>query len=909
MVLAPHIGGSTSLLERQERLSVLDKIVTCLESKKPSWQKARILHLSTQLEDSMFNAKGFMADYKDESTLPARISQHCRLLAASKVAIKPPAGSNAGAGQSVHSFVATPESRDVIVVNGHDYMKPSAPVGLGTFGRRASSNFVVGPPPDPTARRPQAVDGGGRGREGGHGAGSGMVPSIAASESTGVGRGSSGSVRVPLSALATAAAAGQASVIAGAGIQGLNLPLGSLPLGGSAVGDAQQKLQHQRFEGGGGVEETSENGVAFEHRGALQAAGHDSRAAAPSVAVAQQPNPPASSEQVTHGSDVPPGSHSSPGETTEDDMNDDDEDTDGDRGAAANALAVLGTGEVSAIKHGHPGDANAAAPAGGPLTEEEEEDEEDAHLNAVIAAASRGASSGGGERSVHHEGGHQYMSLQQQHPKATDAEVKQHALRLLQSRLLLLMHASTCAEEEGSCPLAPLCGSVQQLLDHMQSCGQRKSCEFPHCSSSKAVLQHKRMCKDAACGLCSSVKDLSQKCFWANARHLHKRRLEESHEQRRKKRQSEGKAVAPPRKLQADKAKGGRESCFGLDEHGNHLGDISLGFFLRQDKAVKARKALMSRPHGQTADADNDDIDHIVADTMASPISQQQQQPHTCEATASTAGNPITAADVQRDVVTATDVGEKRTHDGNTKERAAPLEGSTPSDLTAPIPDQVERPPTTQPSVSWSSVLSSSSPEGDSSSFSTAQHDGAPAMVIDNRQGEEDAAEAGGIDEGPDEMEGEGMPGGGSEARGLRATSGDYACDDYGGGDGRAQHDDGMKAVAGVGHYGGAGGMTVAIPSLGSGAADGHFRSPSEIMLDEIAESLADTSRKPSFARMQSVQAFLDDHVELRQNASFGDVSAMVEQWMSLEDNTCTGNSNNNGSSSNVADEEDAFSF
>ncbi|CAN0520180.1 unnamed protein product [Ectocarpus sp. 8 AP-2014] len=55
-------------------------------------------------------------------------------------------------------------------------------------------------------------------------------------------------------------------------------------------------------------------------------------------------------------------------------------------------------------------------------------------------------------------------------------------------------------------------------------------------------------------------------------------------------------------------------------------------------------------------------------------------------------------------------------------------------------------------------------------------------------------------------------------------------------------------------------------------------------MLDDIAESLADTTRKPSFARMQSVQAFLDDHVELRESASFGDVSAMVEQWMSLED-------------------------
>lgn len=64
--------------------------------------------------------------------------------------------------------------------------------------------------------------------------------------------------------------------------------------------------------------------------------------------------------------------------------------------------------------------------------------------------------------------------------------------------------------------------------------------------------------------------------------HLHKRRLEESQELRRKKRQSEGKAVAPPRKLQAEKAKGGKEICSGLDEAGNDLGDISLGFFLRQ---------------------------------------------------------------------------------------------------------------------------------------------------------------------------------------------------------------------------------------------------------------------------------------------------------------------------------------
>ncbi len=33
---------------------------------------------------------------------------------------------------------------------------------------------------------------------------------------------------------------------------------------------------------------------------------------------------------------------------------------------------------------------------------------------------------------------------------------------------------------------------------------------------------------------------------------------------------------------QADKTKGASESCTGLDEAGNDLGDITLGFFLRQ---------------------------------------------------------------------------------------------------------------------------------------------------------------------------------------------------------------------------------------------------------------------------------------------------------------------------------------
>lgn len=48
------------------------------------------------------------------------------------------------------------------------------------------------------------------------------------------------------------------------------------------------------------------------------------------------------------------------------------------------------------------------------------------------------------------------------------------------------------------------------------------------------------------------------------------------------------------------------------------------------------------------------------------------------------------------------------------------------------------------------------------------------------------------------------------------------------------------------------GGLTVVIPP--PGAMEGSLKTPPEMLLDEIAESLRDTSRQPSFAKIQSVQ-------------------------------------------------------
>ncbi|CAM9253519.1 unnamed protein product [Ectocarpus sp. 13 AM-2016] len=749
------------------RVKLLESIVTCLQTKKPSWQKTRILHLSTQLEDSMFNSKTSLAEYSDTSTLPARINHHCRLLATIKTAAKPLAAANGG---GLHSFAGTPMSGRV---------SPS------------SRSAVPGQQPCP-AQPSQTVRG-----------------------DVTAGEGDSGERPAPLGSggvAGTPPPCAPASLPAGAGAA-----TASPSLVPTALTGQEQERQQEQLRG----------------------------------------------EEGGNGWSSPRSSH---GQTTEDDMDDkEDYSDDGDEDKPSDEVEVVASADRSLQNRGLGG-----LPAA-PMQEDERQDARQQQSADALAAASSlaGRTRKGIDRTLLGkapqvdellilEDGHGHemgKEMVQQHPKATQAEVKQHALRLLQSRLLLLTHASTCSEDIGDCRLAPLCDSVQQLLRHMQSCGNKKSCGFPHCKSSKAVLHHKHMCTDSACGLCGSVRDLSQKCFWANARHMHKRRLEESHEERRKKRESEGKTVARPRKILAEKAKAGKECCYGLDEQGNDLGDISLGFFLRQDKAVKARKKIITAAQDNDATTTTSTMT-VSANTVGGgllPSALQQHGQGQLQGAPDSGASPSPPARAQ--------VGSKRSHDRGTNGHAselAPSQACGQPAQTSPPPALASSPRSPRLghprslSVSWSSLsLTASSPP--------------PAAPTASPGG--DIATATGQDEV--DHDSEDVSGGGFEASSVEASSG--------GGDGGQRGE--RKAAAR-----GGGGVTVVIPPVGSGAVVGHLRSPSEILLDDIAESLADTTRKPSFARMQSVQAFLDDHVELRESVSFGDVSAMVEQWMSLED-------------------------
>lgn len=212
--------------------------------------------------------------------------------------------------------------------------------------------------------------------------------------------------------------------------------------------------------------------------------------------------------------------------------------------------------------------------------------------------------------------------------------------------------------------------------------------------------------------------------------------------------------------------------------------------------------------------------------------------------------------------------GSKRGHDGVAKGGgSAPQEtGSSPSSagrthaqmqrqrqtrgVGAPTPTSALRTfpsPVSSPrlrrssssSVSWSALLSQELAPSRGSRSPRAQDSATVEMEVDAPAAEgTPAAKAVAV---ATEAQAEDVSGGGAEASSVGAAWGGN-----GGGGGR-QH--GGKEPAEL-----AGGLTVVIPPVGSGAVVGHLRSPSEVMLDDIAESLADTTRKPSFARMQSVQ-------------------------------------------------------
>jgi len=74
--------------------------------------------------------------------------------------------------------------------------------------------------------------------------------------------------------------------------------------------------------------------------------------------------------------------------------------------------------------------------------------------------------------------------------------------------LLLLRHASKCTVEDGRCPVNPYCANMKALWAHIEKC-KESNCKFPHCMSSRYVLNHYRRCKQP-CNICDPVREITK---------------------------------------------------------------------------------------------------------------------------------------------------------------------------------------------------------------------------------------------------------------------------------------------------------------------------------------------------------------------------------------------------------------
>lgn len=79
-------------------------------------------------------------------------------------------------------------------------------------------------------------------------------------------------------------------------------------------------------------------------------------------------------------------------------------------------------------------------------------------------------------------------------------------IKAKQQRLFLLYHSQKCQNADGQCPVTKNCGKMKQLWLHINKKCKDNRCGFPHCCSSRAILNHYRKCTDAECRVCGPVR-------------------------------------------------------------------------------------------------------------------------------------------------------------------------------------------------------------------------------------------------------------------------------------------------------------------------------------------------------------------------------------------------------------------
>ncbi|XP_078662298.1 uncharacterized protein LOC144906159 isoform X2 [Branchiostoma floridae x Branchiostoma belcheri] len=92
-----------------------------------------------------------------------------------------------------------------------------------------------------------------------------------------------------------------------------------------------------------------------------------------------------------------------------------------------------------------------------------------------------------------------------------DAGIDSMRHRLIRRQLTTLLHAQTCQEREQSGDVSACrlrgCGTIRNVLTHMDKCREGTNCQVTYCASSTQILSHWKSCRRHRCPVCQPLRD------------------------------------------------------------------------------------------------------------------------------------------------------------------------------------------------------------------------------------------------------------------------------------------------------------------------------------------------------------------------------------------------------------------